>query len=215
MPINVEDISNDEDGFRWYTIDGKKYVSVTTVLDLIVERQLKNWFIKTSQEDILKKQEETKKIGSELHEQAATGNEDRFNQLIKSLEMDIIDSETVVCSSNGWAGRYDYKVRRNGKLGLLDAKSGKFGAKTGLQLGAYSLAANEKGDDIREIGVISLPRDLTKEAKHFDYSKNFDNCQYTWCAMFDVWKHINYKKLLNMNWEFFGKKTTIQYKWDE
>lgn len=211
--LNVEDVSNDQDGWRWYTIDGKKYVSVTTVLDCWVPPQLKQWFIKTTPEAITKKKEETAQKGTDIHAKTEAGTEDRFSEMLKKEEMTVQRSEIVVCSKHGWAGRFDHEVLRNGRLGILDVKTGRFGPQSGAQLGAYTLAANENGGNVEWIGVASVPRDPKKPAAFYDYTKNFDNCQYGWVTIFDFWKFMNYKKLAT--WEFFGPKTTISYRWEK
>jgi hypothetical protein len=46
---------NDQNNVRWYENNGKKYISVTQVLDCFVPPQLKNWFKNNSAKAIDKK----------------------------------------------------------------------------------------------------------------------------------------------------------------
>lgn len=201
-----------EDGWRYYEDDqSKRYISVTQVLDLAVEDTLKKWFIKSSAGKVERTQTDTAQKGIDLHERASIGIEDRFNGLIKSRGIEILDTEVVTFSKIGFAGQRDYKAVIDGKKYILDVKTGFFGAKAGAQLGAYSLAANERGEDIEGIGIISLPRDETKPAQFFDYSANFENCQYGFCSIFDYFKFTYHKKL--KGWEFQSKKSVLNYEW--
>lgn len=202
---------NDSDGWRWYQIDGKRYVSVTKVLDMYVPDQLKKWYIKNSSNAVKKKKEETASIGSEIHNQVHQGKDERYNHLAKTLGFETLRSEFVVRSKHGWAGQADRLVKYGGKTYLLDVKSGRFGPSAGSQMAAYSLALEEEGTRVDGIAVVSIPRDPGENAGFFDYSKNFENCKYAWCVAFDYFKFMNYKKL--EGWEFFGERTAIQFDW--
>lgn len=205
----------DKDGWRIYQIDNKPYVSVTEVLSYFVPQKLKNWFIKTSAGQIEKRRSETAKQGSDIHKQAEEGTEARLNALMSDLGMETIKNEFIVHSKHGWAGTVDKLVRWKGKNWLIDEKSGSFGH-AALQIGGYSLAANEMGMNVEGIGVISLPRDLTQPAKYFDYTDyegapDMEENQYAWCTAFDTWKREYYKKLQSYEW--YATKTVFQYNW--
>lgn len=199
----------DEDGWRIYRIEEKPYISVTQVLDFFVDQKLKNWFVKTSASQITKRKEETANQGSNIHQLAHDGTEPRLNALFSNMGAEIIESEFLVKSKNGWAGTVDKTIRLGNKNYLVDIKTGRFGH-AALQLAAYTLAHNEEGGDIQGVGVISLPRD-GGEAKFFDYSEHMEQSQYAWCCGFDVWKHHYFKKLLSLEW--FETKTALSYNW--
>lgn len=218
VPISAR-TEDPETGWRWYESNGIKYVSVTQVLQFFVDEGLKAWFIKTSPKAGEKRREETAAQGSAIHQSAHEGKEDRLNVLMTEMGMETIASEIVVVSKNGWAGQVDRIVKYKGKQWLLDLKTGKFGD-VHAQMGAYSLAANEMGYNIEGMGVVSLPRDLTKAARYFDYTDYEDETgayptmeenQYAWCACFDAWKRHYYKQLTAMPW--YGIKTVLAYNW--
>jgi len=197
----IQNRKQDNQGIRWYEVDGKEYISVTAVLGNWVPIQLKKWFINKKPEEIEKRRKETADKGSELHAKAEAGTEDRVTSLLQSEGMEILEQEIVVCSEDGWAGTVDVKVKQGDRILMLDIKTGRFGPTAGAQLGAYSLTDPE----VTGFGVIKLPRDEKQPAQFFDYSANFDNCRYAWGCIFDYWKFQNYKQL--SHWEFFGKRT--------
>lgn len=201
---------------RWYEIDGKQYIGVTSVLDNWVPVQLKNWFIKNSAAAIEKKKTDTAGQGTAIHESAAKGTEERLNLLLKEMEMVPISTEFSVKSKHGWAGTVDMLAKWKGRNYIVDIKTGRFSGLAGAQLGAYSLAANEIGLDVSGIGIISLPRDETKKAMYFDYTDypdtpTMEDHQYGWCNLYDFWKKDNYKAL--QGWEFNKGKVTLFYNW--
>jgi hypothetical protein len=211
--MSVQEVSarfvDPETNWRWYEVDGKRYISVTQVLDSWVPPTLKNWFKNNSAAKIEKVKTETAKIGSDLHALSAAGGEDRFNSLIKEKGITIIDSEVVRINPMGWAGQRDHKAEINGKRYILDTKTGSIGPQSFAQCAAYALAANANGENIEGIGVISLPRDPARPAQFFDGSAHLSECMYGWCCIYDFWCFYNYKKLLN--WEFANKRATVYY----
>lgn len=201
---------NDGNGFRWYEIGGAKYVSVTTVLDCFVPPQLKNWMIRNSAKSIEKKKQDTASIGSQIHANVHAGSDERFNSLAKDSGFKTIKSEFVVKSKLGFAGQVDRLIELAETKYIIDVKTGRFGATAGAQMAAYLLAANEAGEDVRGIGVVSIPRDGSNPG-WFDYSKNLENCQYAFLCAFEYWKFQNYKKLIG--WEFQSFKTPHEFQW--
>lgn len=201
---------NDDRGMRWYEVDGEKYISVTQVLDCFVPPELKGWFIKNSAKSIEKRKAETAEIGSLIHQNVHLGTEERFNLLAHEKGMKTIKSEFVVTSTLGFAGQVDRMIDMDGKRYIVDIKTGRFGSTAGAQLGAYSIAANQAGADAQGIGVISIPRN-GGPAQYFDYSKNFENCQYAFLAAFDFWKFQNYKQL--EGWKPFEKRAVLCFEW--
>ena len=208
--MDISSRETDSDGWRIYRDGETRYISVTTVLDYFVPQKLKNWFIKTNGEDVAKRKEETASKGSEIHDQAQQGTEDRLNRLMEEMGITPKDKEFVVSSKNGWAGTVDLTAYLDGKLYLIDIKTGQFGH-AALQLAAYTLAHNEAGGGVEGNAVISLPRDPTQPAKWFEYSAHMEQNQYAWACAFDVFKHAYYKKLLE--WPCFEIKTVFQYNW--
>lgn len=197
--------------WRWYEFEGNKYISVTQVLDSVPAPYLKKYWIKNTPEEIEKRKTETAGQGSSLHAQSHAGKEDRLNLLLEELKMETIASEVVVVSKNGWAGQADRFVQYQGKRWVIDIKTGGHGI-VAFQMAAYSLAANERGANIEAMGVINLPRDLTKPATFSPYGYLETN-QYRWCALFDAWKGLPwvYKSLLD--WPFFKSYAVLNYNW--
>jgi hypothetical protein len=216
MSAPISSRSKDETtGFGWYELNGKKYVRVTTVLEHFVHTKLKNYFINTGPAKQEKRKEETAGQGTEIHKKAHEGTEDRLNDLMKKEGMVKIASEIVLVSKNGWAGQADGVVEWKGKKYIMDWKTGHF-SNVALQLGGYSLAANEMGMDIQGIGAVSLPRDLDRPAKYYDYTDypgypTMEDNQFAWAEAFDVWKR-NYWNELG-DWEFKNGKAVLSYNW--
>ena len=205
---------SDENGWRFYQIEGKRYISVTQVLDSFVEDYLKKWFIKNSAKAIEKRKSETAAIGSKIHDDIKNGTDNRFNALAEKLGIVPIQREFVVWSKLGYAGQADQRstiASVGNKVYILDNKTGSFGPKAGLQMAAYKMACNERGLNVDGIGVISVPRDPTKDAQFFDYSAHMEDCEYAFCCALDMFKTMYYKKL--SNWEFQGIKSVLQYNW--
>lgn len=201
----------DENDWRWYQIDGKNYLSVTTILDGFMEQGLKRWLTNTMPQKIHERKEETAKAGSEIHASVHLGVDDRFNALALTLEMETIKSEFIVKSLNGFAGQADRLVKMNDRLYLIDVKTGRFGPKAGAQMAAYKMALAEEGILVDGIGVVHIPRD-GGEAKWFDYSKHQEDCEYAFCCAFDFFKFMNYKKL--SDWPPQREKTATRYHWE-
>ena len=221
MPLTKEfretiECMNDADGWRWYRVAGNNYASVTGVMAWFVHPKFKAWMINNSPKKIENVSATTAAMGSEIHDKAHAGTEDRLTKLLQDNKMEILEQEFPVYSKHGWAGRCDLKIKYNDKIYLVDIKSGRFGH-VGMQLGGYTLAENEHGANVEGIGVISLPRDLERPAAFFDYSAHFDNCLYAWCTCFDTWKFGMFAdkalrvKIENEPWA--QTKTVLQYDW--
>jgi len=174
---------------RYYTIDGEKYPSVTTILDVLNKPQLVNWAARLTRDyikdqlfafrradslkdlnvdDLLTKSASehnrvktaTAKNGTDIHRRIASyvGNKYRyiahdedpvvaaFRAWQDSVQFVPIASEKLVYSlEHGYAGTTDLiGTVRNGKLALLDIKTGRgVYPEYKLQLAAYAVAYGE------------------------------------------------------------------------
>jgi hypothetical protein len=201
--------TKDEDNWRWYEFDGKKYISVTFVVDRYVKDYLRKWWVDNPKSKIEKRLEETSKIGSDLHEQAHENKEPRVMQLFEEKNIETLKSEFVVHSKHGYAGQCDRMVKMDGKTYLMDFKTGSFGTHAGAQLAGYALAVEESGTKVDGIGVVKLPRDGIGKAEFFDYSKNMDKCRYAFLCGLDLFRFHEYKKL--EKWEFQEMRSVLDY----
>lgn len=152
--------ANDEHGFRWYTIEGVDYVSVTTVLDVICDKESKDFFLNVNRENYDNIMSSTSALGTKIHdtiqayhEQGITDwDNDCAPAMVEYLKMvekhnikPIWHEKTVYSKVHGFAGAIDMLAEIDGKMCVVDIKTGKFSFKHGFQVAAYRLAAIEMG----------------------------------------------------------------------
>ncbi len=155
---------------RYYTIDGKKYPSITTILDVLHKPQLVNCAVRLAKSGI-----EHDKVkfaaadhGTDVHLRIAAyvGNECQNNALDDdpvvtafrawqgSAQFVPIASEKFVFSlEHGYAGTADLiGMVRKGELALLDIKTGRgVYPEYKLQLAAYAVAYGEVSGRFPEV----------------------------------------------------------------
>ena len=204
-------------GLRFYIDKGtdKRYISVTTILGLIVPKQLQTWFKKTSQEDIDKILKESGNHGTAVHaliesdlkgDNPAISDEltphfNKWLELKKQHEIVGEHTEMVVFSDeHGYAGAADIIGTFEGKPAVLDIKTGNsYSANTALQLSAYKYAAEAMGLG-KDLGTVcvQIPRNGRK-AKCLTYEHQESHFR-TFLAALQVFKYHHYKTLADMSW---------------
>ena len=131
----IEQWNDDKTGFRWYRMEGHDFpfISVTSVLDHIVPRKLKNYFIEKAKGVETKEKATGKKsaamIGTELHlhiENLCNGKPDRvpeeYQKLVSAVgtwkdkhEILVKDTELIVANPKlGYAGTLDMAWKYTG-----------------------------------------------------------------------------------------------------
>lgn len=216
-------IENDEDGFRWYQIDGKKYISTTEVLDCVQPKKLQNWFKKTSPGQIEKRSTESAKVGSDIHHLIRSNLEGselpiledyrgpyaQWLELRNKHRISAVKTEEVVYSKLlGVAGTADIIGLYEDLPAIMDAKTGFYGVKAGFQMASYKLCYEEMtGDSGYHLVGLHVPRD-GREAKAFKIEHR-EWCILTFLSCLQVWKALNFYKLQKMEWPWLFSTSVL------
>lgn len=188
--INITQ-KKDENNFRWYSVDGIDYISVTTALDVIIDQKGKDFLLNVSRakyEDIMA---HTSEIGTKIHdavEYVYKNNVEVFEtdenvskdalpalnlyrefvetKGIKHLEFEI----PVYSQTYGYAGKLDSIIEIQGKKYICDLKTGMFNFKHGFQVQAYRRAAIEMGIVDDSVGACIIYAHRSGEQKVAFYS---------------------------------------------
>lgn len=216
---------HDELGGRFYgTIETPYlYPSVTTVLNVLAPPEaVKNWWINTTKKVVDATMERTADIGIRLHsliQEVTRGATPTFDAAytphlrsvtdwVKEKGVKSVAQEFVVVSEKyGFAGRVDDLLEVNGKLRLVDYKTGnKYKDSWGIQVAAYLLAFSEMSgisvDDL-EMSVVQVARD-SGQLKEFKF-QHLDWMVDSWLLCLDLFKRaprfstlkkLGYKQLM-------------------
>lgn len=164
---DIDRLSFTEDGHS-YSLDGEPIWSITTILnalDPIPEA------IRCSEKFIL-----ACEFGTEVHEHTEADDlgkprepermggayecADKWRQWVSDNDVEILEVELPVFSEKYWySGRIDRLVKLNGKVYVIDIKSGKYSTRHSYQVTGYVMAAREMGYHIDGGAVVSLPAD--------------------------------------------------------
>ena len=151
---------------RFYPINGKEYVSVTTVLSVLRKEGLEYWRGKIGNKKADQISNEAKDIGKLVHEilerhlreeQLVTESYplpvrkclSAFRVWEKKNKFKVLKTEQLVWSDKyEYAGTFDALGTLNGKLTIIDFKTSKqIWPDYGLQLSAYKFAEEERAKD--------------------------------------------------------------------
>lgn len=221
----------DEKGFRWYERDGKRYISVTQVLDVAQHKSLTNWFKNNSKTKINKAVTYAADIGKELHtiveNDLKTGHipidlkenlkAAVVNWLKKKEEYKIkaVMTEQIVWSDKyGFAGTLDMFI--SGKFrktyNIADLKTGTYSIKTGWQVAAYRQAFLEtqkyKPNEVGCVGI-SIHRD-GKEPNIFEY-EHIQPCFSAFLHCLGIFKMLYFNQLDKSGWEYLKHDHMKEY----
>lgn len=226
---------SDSRGWRWYEVDGVKYISVTQVLDVIQHFQLTNWFKNNSANKIQKTKDVTADFGSSLHkiieldlqnkpivvdQPELKASYDQWITLKKEKFIQATHTETIVYSTKyGFAGQLDfigtYKFEKSCNAhrtyAVQDLKTGRFSIKTGWQLAAYRMAAIERGiaDDSYGMVGIGIHRDGTP-GKPFEY-EHIEFCERQFLYALQNFKGLYFNDLAKMEWPYLKRDAVEEY----
>lgn len=217
-------ISREHDDFRWYVDHetGKRYISVTSVLDVAMPKYLQKWMTNTSPKQIEKKRKESTDHGTQIHsyvESSLKGSPvevdpehlkhmEQWEGLKTKHDITAVHTEiTLVSDKYGFAGTADIIGGFEGKPSVMDLKTGKsYNIKTGWQLAAYKIAAEEMGLG-KNLGMacLQIPSD-GRPAKAFKY-EHYDFCFNRFLDCLGVFKGLYFSRLKAMDWPWLNDET--------
>lgn len=199
---------------RWRMEEGQEfpYISVTSVLSLIVPDQLKKWFIETDAQTCRSISKKSAQKGTDIHqllEDINLGLQVTPPQELSKIAMEyknwlddiktntkfkfIAIEKELLSKTYGVSGGIDAIVEINGKNEIWDYKSGRVTTMTGWQLGAYKLLAEENGIKIDGLKAIQINQKLNK-IEIFQY-EHFDFCILAFLKSLDIFKATYFNKL--------------------
>lgn len=209
---------NDSDNWRWYldTDTGEKFLSVTTILDVIQEKKMQDWMKNNSRAAIDKRLQVTADIGNRIH--------DAIEQFIKHGQtptdadlqapfqhwLDMLTKHKIIVQHSelplasrilGIAGTTDLVGEFEGKKSIMDIKTGFFSKKAGWQMALYKFAYEESFQE-QGLGMVGLQikRDGS-EAKAFVF-EHYDWCLKTAVAALECFKACYFYKLQKLGWGY-------------
>jgi hypothetical protein len=189
---------------RIYTIGGRTYVSVTTVLSIIDNPFLPRWRGDVGNDYADQYTELTAQFGTDVHDMTAlldqgVGMETppdleglcrQWGEWVASnIRRWLLIEEVVWSDVWGFAGRLDrYAEFMTGEVGIVDIKTGRLKKEIGLQTAAYGMAAEERGYPRCERRVaISLDR-KTRRLAPKPYTQEGDRDAFLWAL--GLWRYL-------------------------
>lgn len=220
----------DDDDMRHYALSeedffsGKFWVGVSAILDVATHAKLKNWFKNNSAAYIKSHSENTANIGTEIHnlieadlkgetinvpDEMADAMDHWYR--VKS-EHGIVATATeqgVYSNKYGYAGTFDILGEYDGKLSVMDIKTGSYSIKTGWQLAAYKYALEEQGEysDLGMVGI-NIHRN-GKIGKPYTYER-YEECYVAFLSCLNVFRMMYWNKLKDMQWHFLTKPLLVR-----
>ena len=164
----------DENNFRWYSVDGTDYLSVTTALDIISTQEDKDFLLNVTRDKYNDIMANTAEIGTKIHDAVEYAYKNSilspkdcehiskdalpalaiYQDFVESKGIKHIQHEVPVYSKRyGYAGTLDGIIEINGKKYIYDLKTGRFHYKHGFQVQAYRRAAIEMGICDESVGT--------------------------------------------------------------
>jgi len=180
---------------------GENIVGVTTVINILDKPALLNWVAKITKEGhdwqryrdamgdagslthlrILNYLKHTKPDLSEYSPaiiKLSDNSMSSFFEWERSHKLEpIIIEEPLVSNKYSYGGTPDYVGLVNGRLELLDFKTGGLFLSVVLQLAAYRLLAHEKGHEVEHCRALSIPRSEGESFMEELYTKVNDEFQ--------------------------------------
>lgn len=225
---------DDVDGFRWYQIGGKKYISVTQVLEVAQHFRLSNWLKNNSKNKVEKTKKETAQLGTDLHKLVELDlNHEEPKEIRPELmnafanwkkvksEYEIgalLTEQTVVSDKYGYAGTVDMLIQGrfpkvNKPFAVADLKTGFFSVKAGYQIASYRQAIiegkNAYTEDNTGMVGIQIHRDGSK-VNVFEYEHNH-YCFERFLYSLELFKGLYFSKLKKMGWEYLEKDSVKEW----
>jgi hypothetical protein len=138
---------------------------------------------------------------------------EKYIKKISPMVEEVIGLEmSLVHPTYCFAGTVDKLSRIDGKLTVVDYKTGFISESTGHQLAAYSLMLQTMGHNVEALMAVSLPiKDMTKNVSFTKYAHlDFCECAFLWNFM--AWKANNFNILTKYGIPDPDDKSKI-YKW--
>ncbi|WP_051913687.1 CRISPR-associated protein Cas4 [Thermorudis peleae] len=208
-------------GTRYYRIDGKLYLSVTSVLAVVAKPAIAPWAARVALDAVAAylsgrepitqgelaaalayAQSEPERLrdraaarGSARHGRIASPARDPVaTAVLDTFGLEPLAHEYLILSdTDGYAGTCDLVARTpDGALAVLDWKTGGVWPEHALQLGAYARAVEEMTGETVEHGVVVQLRDDTYRA----YRVDLERARYGFRAALALYRALHAEQLL-------------------
>lgn len=217
---------------------GEFYVSVTTVLDCVIDSGLKDFFVNNDKKTIERIRESTADAGTKIHEliESDLKGEDvipsdsqqkafdlwtsiRANHHIEAdhNEVELYHDQLGYCGTADIIGNFtscDSKKCCFNKINgtaVMDIKTGTYKVQAGWQIAAYRAAAINMGLVDESCGGVGLhvKRDGS-EGRPF-VMQHLEPCFETFLHCLQVWKFLNFNKLAKKKWKYLKTDAFKEY----
>lgn len=205
-----------------------QYPSASTILKYTVHQEgLTDYYKNNTRNKIDKTLEDTANIGTQLHDifdKIAWGKKDinippiyaehvgSFEDFLLTKQVEPVITENIVVSKvYGFAGRVDFFGMVNGKLTVVDWKTGnQFGDTWGDQCAGYQLAICEMleiPDNTIGMGILQIPRNNPGETQYFSYT-HLDWMQDSFLLALERYKRMpRFNQLRKIKWPYLMEKS--------
>lgn len=216
---SIPKIYKDQDGFEFYEYEGENYLRTTSILGHWVPPRLKNYIAKNTANAADKKLTSAGNIGSAIHKQIEMSidpqhlNESEmklyenakqaFIKFKSEVDYQPIAYElTLVSKDLGIAGTMDLVCMYEGKLTLIDWKSGYVGESARWQTSAYKYIFEENFNEEIQVVVVKLDKNngtyFPIKYVHYDMSLR------AYIGILHAFADTHYKHLIS-SWKFWNK----------
>ena len=168
-----------KNGHRYYQVNGKEYLSVTTPLKILSAPALDIWKLRIGEEVAMRVSAKASKFGTHVHdlcdlisqglevtpEEPYVQSVDNFRRWFETVDKVVASEQVVFSDTLELAGKFDLLVQMKGEPGLtmVDIKTGKVRASAALQLAAYKALLKEcQGLEVDRRIILSIRHDRKK-----------------------------------------------------
>ena len=204
---------------------GHFFISVTTILDCMIDDEERNFYIETNREAFDKIMSSTANTGNEIHEAIqtyASGNSINHSPIVAKCVNNYVEikeehnikieqfEKRVFSEIYGYAGTLDMIGTCDGRPTVFEIKTGKYKVKAGYQACAYKMAYEELyKDKDHDVAVLKIHRN-GREKGLFKY-EHIDFCFEAFICAFNLFVGLNYNTLKKLNWKYLNISPIKRY----
>lgn len=224
--ITKTDYKNEKLTARFYEYNGEKYISVTTVLNIINKEKMNFARHRSTKEEWDKKTQLAANLGTKLHDLVQQDCEGKAPIVIPELEkafanwietkkkysiVPLHNEIKVISEVFKYAGQVDLVAKLEGSQDewVLDIKSGYYDKSHGYQLAAYVNALRESTGKNYNMAILHIKRDGSQVAL-YPYT-HIDSCLKAFLCALDLYKLNHYKELEQVGYPHWNWFATEKY----